>query len=45
MRVIADLLHHPDRHPAMDLLVRAAAIVLAGVGILGLLPLIAELAS
>lgn len=45
MHVIADLIHHPSRHPAVDLLLRVAAVVLAGAGILGLLPVIAELAS
>jgi hypothetical protein len=48
--VIIDPILHPGLNPgrhhvATELLLRVAAIVLVGAGILGLLPLIAELAA
>jgi hypothetical protein len=46
MRMITNPILHPGRHHvAMELFLRVAAIVLVGAGILGLLPLIAELAA
>ena len=42
MAVIAQPSPHPGRRLALELLVRAAAIALAAVVILGLLPAIAE---
>ncbi len=42
MRVIADPILHPGRRLALELLVRAVAIALAALVILGLLPTIAE---
>jgi hypothetical protein len=43
--VIANLIHRPDRHVALDLLLRLAAVVLAAIAILGLLPAIAQAAA
>jgi zinc transporter ZupT len=43
--VIANLIHRPDRHVALDLLLRLAAAALVTIAILGLLPAIAEVAS
>jgi hypothetical protein len=43
--VIANLIHRPDRHVALDLLLRLAAVALATIAILGLLPAIAEVAA
>lgn len=42
MSVIAPLAFHPGRRLALELLLRAAAIALAAVVILGLLPTLAE---
>jgi hypothetical protein len=42
---MTDLIRHRDQRPALDLLLRLAAVVLVGAMILGLLPLIAELAA
>ena len=42
MPVIAPLTFHPGRRLALELLLRAAAIALAAIVILGLLPAIAE---
>ncbi len=43
--VIANLIHRPDRHVALDLLLRLAAVALVTIAILGLLPAIAEVAA
>jgi hypothetical protein len=43
--VIANLIHRPDRHVALDLLLRLAAAALVTIAILGLLPAIAEVAA
>ena len=43
--VIANLIHRPDRHVALDLLLRLAALALVTVALLGLLPAIAEVAA
>jgi len=45
MAVIANPSPHPGRPVARELLLRAAAVVLAGFGILALLPLVTQLAS
>jgi hypothetical protein len=44
MTVITNL-RHPSRTPALELLLRAAAVVLVGLVILGLLPALLELAA
>jgi hypothetical protein len=43
--VIANLIHRPDRHVALDLLLRLAAVAMATIAILGLLPAIAGVAA
>jgi len=43
--VIANLIHRSDRHVALDLLLRLAAAALTTIAILGLLPVIAEVAA
>jgi hypothetical protein len=43
--VIANLIHRPDRHVALDLLLRLAAAALVTIAILGLLPAIAQVAA
>ena len=43
--VIANLIHRPDRHVALDLLLRLAAVALVTIAILGLLPAIAGVAA
>ena len=43
--MIANLIHRPDRHVALDLLLRLAAVALVTIAILGLLPAIAEVAA
>jgi hypothetical protein len=45
MRVIADLRHSTSHPLALDLLLRAAAIVLASIVILALLPAMVEAAA
>ncbi len=42
---LARSIPHPDRRVAFDLLLRAAAIALVAAAIMGLLPVIAELAA
>ncbi len=43
--VIANLIHRPDRHVALDLLLRLAAVTLVTIAILGLLPAMAAVAA
>jgi hypothetical protein len=45
MRVIADRLHRQHHPVALELLLRLAAVALAAATILGLLPVIAEVAA
>ena len=45
MPVNADYLFHPGRHAALELLLRVLAASVAVAAIMGLLPLIAELAG
>jgi hypothetical protein len=42
--VIANL-RHPSRNPAIELLLRVMAVVVTGMAILGLLPVLLELAA
>jgi len=44
-RAVIAHLPHPSRHDALELLLRVVAVMLVGTAILGLLPLIVELAA